>query len=205
MELGSFFGTIILGKIFYPVHQKVARAVCHECEDFIEKGSKILDLGCGRGVLTIALRDYFQAESVGIDIKDQRVLKNFPFQIYDGENLPFPDNSFNITFMGYVLHHAKYPEKVLSEAKRVTKEKIIILEDLPEGILGKMLAKIHQLAYAFIFQQKDFHIKNEKKWEKFFRDLDFKTVFSKRITKRIIWLFPLPQKRIMFVLEKKRV
>ncbi|MCH8741950.1 methyltransferase domain-containing protein [Patescibacteria group bacterium] len=205
MEMNQFFETTILGRIFFPFHQKVSKVICRECEDFIEKGSKILDLGCGRGVLTNAIKNYFQAKVVGVDIKDQRIVKNFPFRIYNGEKLPFPDNSFDIVFLSYVLHHTEDPKKVISEAKRVTKKKIIIFEDLPEGIFGILMSKFHHTAYSVIFNHKAFHRKTRKGWEKSFNELDLRVVSSKRIKKWIVWLFPLPQKRIMFVLEKKRV
>lgn len=203
MEMSQFVETIIFGKTFFPIHKKVAKKVCKECKYFIEKEAKILDLGCGRGILTNALKNYFQAKVVGVDIKDQRIVKNFRFQIYDGEKLPFPDNSFDVVLLSYVLHHTKYPEKVISEAKRVTKKKIIIFEDLPEGIRGIVMAKIHKAAYSFVFQQKTFHFKTEKGWKKSFHKLGLKIIYKKGIGNWVLWLFP--QKRAMFVLEKKRV
>lgn len=200
MELSQILGTIILGKIFSPVYQKLAKTTCQECEDFIERESKILDLGCGKGVLTNTLKNYFKADILGVDIEDQRTVRGFPFQIYDGERLPFPDNSFDVVFLHYVLHHTEYPEKVISEAKRVTKGKVIVFEDLPEGIWSKSMTKIHQAAYSFIFKpsQEISNFKTEKDWKKSFNELGLKVIFKKRI--KILWSFP--QKRAIFVLEK---
>ena len=62
--------------------------MCRQCENFIERKAKILDLGCGSGIVGKTFQDFFQAELTGVDIKDQRAVK-IPFQIVDGKNLPF--------------------------------------------------------------------------------------------------------------------
>lgn len=200
MEFSQIFGTIILGKMLSPIYKKSAKVTCQECEDFIEKGSKILDLGCGKGFITNTLKNYFKADILGVDIEDYRIVQGFPFQVYDGETLPFPDNSFDVVFLSYVLHHTEYPKKVISEAKRVTKDKVIVFEDLPEGIRGTLMAKVHTLTYSLVFRQEVSHYKTEKGWKKFFNELGLKTIFKKRMGSWILWFFP--QKRAMFVLEK---
>ncbi len=44
----------------------------------------------------------------------------------DGTSIPFPDNSFDIVSEFGVLHHVKYPEKMLREMIRVSKQGIFI-------------------------------------------------------------------------------
>lgn len=50
--------------------------------------------------------------------------------IFDGETIPYPDNSFDATIVAYTLHHTWHPEKVLKEIMRVTRNRIIVSEDL---------------------------------------------------------------------------
>ena len=201
MEFNQFLRTAILGKIFSPVYQKDATMMCQECEGFIKKESKILDLGCGSGVKTNALKDYFQSEIVGIDIQDLRVVKNFPFQIFDGETLPFKENFFDVVFISYVLHHAKNQKELMKEVKRVIKDKVIIYEDLPEGISGKLGNFLHQITSKFLFSSQDkLNFKTGQSWEEFFWELKLKIIFKKTAKS---WLNAFyPRKAILFVLEK---
>lgn len=202
MELRQFSRTVILGKIFSPIYQRAAQTMCKECEDFIRKDSKILDLGCGSGFVSSTIKNYFKAEIFGIDIEDLRTVKEFPFQIFDGRTLPFKENSFDVVFISYVLHHTKNQKDLIAEAKRVTKDKIIIYEDLPEGISGKLGNLLHQITSKFIFssQDKDLNFKTEQSWGEFFGELKLKIIFKKR-AKTLFNVF-YPRKAILFVLEK---
>jgi len=201
MEFGQFIGTFILGRLFSPVYKKAAENMCQECEPFIEKGSKILDLGCGRGITAETLRDYFQADVFGVDIEDQRVVE-IPFQIIDGKNLPFTDNSFDLVLISYVLHHAENPRALLVEARRVAKDKIIIYEDLEEEGLTKIACWLHKATYKISapFQENPIRFYEEKEWEELFNQLGLKVLFKRRKTGRFNWLYPA--KNILFILAK---
>jgi len=139
-------------RIFSKVYQRAAKKMCLECQDFIEKGSRILDLGCGPGIVGKNFKDFFQAKVIGVDIKDKRIA-NIPFKIIDGKSLPFKENEFDICLISYVLHHLENPERILKEAKRVSKGKIIIFEDLPENFLSKLICQLHGFTFNKFFQK----------------------------------------------------
>lgn len=176
-------------------YKEAAKRMCCDCQNFIEKGSKILDLGCGSGIVAKTFQDFFQAEIVGVDIQDKRIF-NFPFKIIDGKNLPFSENSFNVVLISYVLHHSYNPISLLKEAKRVTKNKIIIYEDLPEGFLSNLVCKIHGFTFNQFLQNKKqkFDFKKKEEWQKIFENLNLKIIFEKKISN-------LP-KKTFFVLKK---
>ena len=57
------------------------------------------------------------------------------------EELPFPDVSFDLVFFGLVLHKSDNPLKVMQEARRVSGQRICILEwPYLEGEFGPALA-----------------------------------------------------------------
>jgi len=179
-------------RVFSKVYQRAAQKMCLDCQNFIPKGGKILDLGCGSGIVAKAFKDFFQAEVMGVDIVDKRIV-NIPFQMINGRNLPFPGNSFDAVLISYVLHHSQNPTSLLTEAKRVSK-KIIIYEDLPEGFLSKIYCKVHQFSFDKLFgNPSKTSFKTEKDWEKIFKELGLKIIFKKKINN-------FPVKKELFVL-----
>lgn len=92
---------------------------------------KILDIGSGDGNAARFFIQYFpQAEVHGIDITEkvvaksiERNLPNCHFQVYDGQNMPFEDNTFDIVFLVGTLHHVdrNYHLSLMLEALRVMK------------------------------------------------------------------------------------
>ncbi len=178
---------------FSKFYRRAAGKMCLECRQFIKEGSKILDLGCGSGIVGKTFQDFFKAELFGIDIIDRRVVK-IPFQIYDGVNLPFPEKSFDIVMINYVLHHVGDLIPLLKEVKRVAKDKVIIFEDLPEGFLSKIICKLHGKSYSKFFQNPEkTSFKIEKEWEGIFKETGFNIIFKKRQS-------DFPVKKELFVL-----
>lgn len=92
------------------------------------QGLSMLDVGCGTGTT-----DQFLVPRVrtlhGVDISEEMLAKarrNVPkaaFSWYDGEKLPFPDESFDVVTAMCVLHHVPMSRryKVISEMARVTR------------------------------------------------------------------------------------
>ncbi len=167
--------------------------MCLDCQDFIEKGEKILDLGCGSGIVAKAFQDFFQADVIGVDIKDQRIFY-IPFEITNGKSLPFPEKYFDTVLINFVLHHTENPSALLREAKRVSRDKIIIFEDLPEGFLSKIICKIHGISFNKIFgNSSKTSFKKEKDWGKIFNELGLNIIFKQR-------RYNFPVKKELFVL-----
>lgn len=93
----------------------------------------ILDVGCGPGSITVDLaRLVPQGKVTGVDavesVLDQarelatsRGLTNITFESVDANNLPYPDNSFDIVYCHQVLQHVKDPISILKEMRRVAK------------------------------------------------------------------------------------
>ncbi len=175
------------------IYRWYGKKMCKECEGFIKPFSKILDLGCGSGIIAKEFQKHFKSELIGIDIIENLVEK-IPFKKFDGEFIPFPPKSFDVVMINFVLHHCRNPLQLLKEAKRVGKE-IIVYEDLPEGLLGKLFCKIHGFTFSSIFQkEKNQNFKTEKEWKKIFDKLKLKIIFKKRVAN-------FPVKKQLFILR----
>jgi SAM-dependent methyltransferase len=92
---------------------------------------KILDFGCGDGNLERFIYDFFtNCKYYGIDVSKASIEKanmlkkrNSKFELFDGENIPFQDNYFDIIIVANVFHHIdfKFHNKILKEIYRVLK------------------------------------------------------------------------------------
>src|SRR5580658_8362663 len=86
-----------------------------------QPGERILDLGCGDGILTAKLQS-IGCDVLGVDASAAQVeaTKNLgvPAQTIDGENLPF-ENEFDAVFSNAALHWMRNkPDAVISGVKK---------------------------------------------------------------------------------------
>ncbi len=94
---------------------------------------KLLDIGCGNNRL---VREY--GNGIGIDVYKW----NDDVILYDGENLPFEDESFDtITFLAS-LNHIPKREKLVKEARRVLKPNGKVVLTMINPFLGYIGHKI---------------------------------------------------------------
>ncbi len=113
----------------------------------------VLDLGCGDGATEIFFGKYFsQFKIQGIDVSMKSIeeaqkkhLNNAFFQTYDGEGIPYDNESFDVVFVAGVLHHihADDHQKVVNEIFRVLKPggRLYLFEHNPLNPLTKYLVK----------------------------------------------------------------
>ncbi|GJE83961.1 UbiE family methyltransferase [Phanerochaete sordida] len=102
---------------------------------YIQPDSRILDVGCGPGSITIDFaRIAHEGHTTGVDTAaavdtlqkaraDARIagISNVDFVIGDAHHLPFADGTFDIAHSHQVLQHVADPVAVLREMRRVTK------------------------------------------------------------------------------------
>ncbi len=135
----SKYSDQIISKRFqspYPMRKHAHLAQYDAVARHAENGMKILDAGCGEGVLSVmmALRG---ANVSGIDMSEPNIeaAKNYAneakvtsvdFRTGDAESLPFPDNSFDLVVSSHVLEHLPNFDKGLAEVMRVTKKRAIV-------------------------------------------------------------------------------
>jgi ubiquinone/menaquinone biosynthesis C-methylase UbiE len=104
---------------------------------YVNSAEQVLEVGCGEGILSVLMAQK-GAQVTGLDISRPNLknakeyagtkgLNNIKFIEADAENLPFGDNSFDVVVADNVLEHLPNFEKGLSEIKRVTKKRAIIV------------------------------------------------------------------------------
>ena len=119
--------------------------------DDMNKESTVLEVACGTGRVTLEIAK--QANMVyAIDISSQMIdvarknikekgIKNIELSTEDAYNLPFDNDMVDIVVCINALHNMIYPEKALSEIKRVLK---------PEGKLITAVVGIGSYKFKII-------------------------------------------------------
>jgi len=104
------------------------------------EGKKLLDVGCGVGYYFQYFRGIGAKELVGVDVGEELLettKKVNPFVktvAARAENLPFPDEYFDIVISLGLVEHFKNPEPVLNEFTRVLKVDGILITETPNKL-----------------------------------------------------------------------
>ena len=101
--------------------------------DFIEKNTRVLDVGCGDGTLMEFLQNNKEIDIRGIEISKDNVQKCIGkgLTVIEGDAekdlSQFPDGSFDFVILSQTLQAFLNPEKVISELLRVGKKAIVTI------------------------------------------------------------------------------
>jgi SAM-dependent methyltransferase len=115
-----------------------------------QKDQRILDLGCGDGVLTAELAAQ-GAEVVGVDASEDFVAtckaRGLDVRLMDGEALTF-DNEFDVVFSNAALHWMRRPEKVIAGVRRALRTKgRFVAEFGGHGNVAAITTALHAMAH----------------------------------------------------------
>jgi ubiquinone/menaquinone biosynthesis C-methylase UbiE len=131
-------GTMQVAKVFTDedVIARIKAAVLH-------KGGRIrvLDVGCGPGILTVALTPFVD-EIVALDLTPEMIIRakkrgeelgltNIRFEVGRAEELPFDDGYFDVVVTRLMLHHLLSPATAVKEMTRVLrKDGFVVVADI---------------------------------------------------------------------------
>lgn len=99
---------------------------------FFQPGMNVLEIGGGNGYqASLIARTGAVVESIDVAEPPAGVETYFPVRTYDGQILPYPDQSFDIVFSSNVLEHISELKSMLSEVRRVVKSNGLAIHILP--------------------------------------------------------------------------
>lgn len=154
----------------------------------IEAGNKILELGHGNAGHVEFI--FEQAENIkyyGLEMSElmfqeaRQTNRNYVsqkqafFSIYDGDTIPFEDNSFNKVFTVNTIYFWQEPEKLLSEIYRILQSKGILCITFAEESFMKQLP----------FTQFEFELYSTDKAEKLIGKSSFKIINKETLTEKV--------------------
>jgi demethylmenaquinone methyltransferase / 2-methoxy-6-polyprenyl-1,4-benzoquinol methylase len=107
------------------IDKRWRRRVVKRVQSLMPPNARVLDVGCGTGDLSIELFDKTAADVVGIDFCNpmlqlaRQKAPQLTFIEGDALQLPFPDASFDMMTVGFVLRNLSSVTGGLAEFKRV--------------------------------------------------------------------------------------
>ncbi len=144
------------GKLIGNLPDDVVASYCGVGNPFslgkIEKGEKILDVGCGAGVDTILAAEKAgpEGEATGIDIVPEMIEKaesnrkmvdtdNVKFINTSGEKLPFSDDTFDVVISNGVINLIPDKKTAMTEIIRVLKPggRLMMADQVATGSVRK--------------------------------------------------------------------
>jgi ubiquinone/menaquinone biosynthesis C-methylase UbiE len=123
----------------------------------------VLDAGCGPGTYGMILAEY-GFNVIGIDIAEAAINKgneraahqNISFHAEKGdlEHLRFPDNTFDIVFTGWTLHHFPSLDQVCSELCRVLKPggRIAVVEPNEANFMARVSRLVEDILRPIVLK-----------------------------------------------------
>ena len=128
--------------------------------ELVKNNSRVLDVGCGDGILMKYLKENKNVDSRGLEISKEKVQMCIAegLSVIEGnaENdlKQFPDLSFEYAILGQTLQAFYKPEKVIDDLLRVSKKAIITIPNF-----GYWKIRIHLLLKGTMPVNK--HLPNE--------------------------------------------
>lgn len=164
---------------------------------YINEAEKILDFGCGTLTVAEEIAKTKKVQIEGIDVIDFN-LTNLPLSIYDGKTTNFKDKIFDTTYATFALHHCDNVEVTFAEILRITRKKIILIEDTYESQFELFGIRFLDYIENRIGSRKmniPFNFKSEVEWISFFQAHNITKIRSQVLNPSSI------RKHILFVLD----
>ncbi len=127
---------LLAGLHGFLVFNRRTRALSECFAEMLPADAKILDVGCGDGLIDHLITQRRPDLSImGIDLI-VRPETHVTVQPFDGKRIPFEDGAFDVVMFVDVLHHTDDPETLLREAHRVARQTVVLKDHTRDGLLA---------------------------------------------------------------------
>lgn len=141
----------------------------------VPRSARMLDVGCGDGLISAVLQSRRPDLVVaGIDVLPRRHT-HIPVDIFDGSSIPFADQSFDVVLFSDVLHHTEDPAILLREARRVSRQNVLIKDHNRNGLCaGARLRLMDWVGNARFGVALPYNYWTERQWQEAWREIGLK-------------------------------
>jgi SAM-dependent methyltransferase len=173
--IGSLHTNLVFGRR--------TRILAHHLCQLIPSGARVLDVGCGDGLIDRMIMDQTGASIEGIDTLI-RPSTHIPVRAFSGSVIPYADRSVDVVMFVDVLHHTSNPKILLAEAVRVGRS-VLIKDHLREGFLANETLRLGNAHHNVVLP---YNYLSNAEWNAAFGDIGLQV--SRFDTK--LHLYPAP-------------
>ena len=119
------------------VYGRRVRVLAAHLADLLPPGARVLDVGCGDGLLDKLILGRRSDVTVrGLDVL-RREQTHIPVDLYDGARIPCDAATYDVVMFVDALHHTTDVAGLLREAARVSANSVIIKDHIAGGWLAR--------------------------------------------------------------------
>lgn len=162
-------------------------------------GEKCLDVGAGMGSFSNYLRNKnHNVSSIDVvDLSSKNDENNI--KLFDGKAIPYEAKNFDTSMLMFVLHHTNHQDQLIKDCIRVTKDFLIIGEDIIQNKFDAVFGNIHLNSSPWAKGNDSF--KTHAKWLEFFAKHNLELVNTITIPRFVYPVYPVS--RNIYVLKIK--
>ncbi len=154
-------------------------------------GQNILDIGSGNGSYAETLMKLGHNVTC-IDVVNKSLSKKSSPILFDGKNIPFDDNCFDTSLLMFILHHTDQQIELTNEAKRVTRNYLVIAEDIIRNPIDIIFSYLHLWTSVWSKAERPFH--SDLKWQKIFNECGLELIGTTNIPRTKELLYPVSRR-----------
>ncbi len=182
--------------VIRPIYEHRARWTLRRLRAHIKRTDHVLDIGAGDCRVDELLQRKVGCQVTPVDVEDFNTT-SLPLTMFDGTRLPFKDDSFDVSLVIFVLHHAQDPRAVLAEARRVTRRHVIVFEDVNTTTWDRWTFRgFHRLLEWSEHISRPYHEWTPQQWTSLAQELGYREDYSGLAGRQ---LGPLASRHVQFV------
>ena len=139
----------MLKAVFDAVMERRSTQLINQVGAWLPNAGPVLDLGSGTGHFSAQLERERGLDVVTADVSDMHVVGRPPVLIGDG-TLPFEDGMFSAALLLFMLAYPNDPARVLTEAARVTRGPIILVQTLHSTRFGYAWLRVREFLWTVV-------------------------------------------------------
>ena len=168
----SLWKTPVLGSLIFSIWRADARRKLALASPWVSQADRLLEVGSGPGSVLFEFRKAgFQIDAV--DVTDTSYSASLRPTLYDGWDMPYPNDAYDTALLLTVLHHTPEPDEILLETARVAR-RVIILEDVYDGPWQRKYTKVADSITNLDFFGHPHSNRSDAEWRDSFARLNLK-------------------------------
>jgi ubiquinone/menaquinone biosynthesis C-methylase UbiE len=166
----------------------------------LPRDARVLDVGTGDGQIAanvLEIRPDLDVAGVDVLVREKT---HIAVREFDGYELPFGDDTFDCVVFVDVLHHTEDPAVLLKEARRVSRQFIVLKDHTRDGLLAnatlRFMDRVGNLRHGVVLP---YNYLSRTEWDAVFDRVGLEVVrWENRLSLYPFWARPIFERSLHF-------